>query len=316
MKNYIGIDISKSTIDVYDGKKSYKFENNEVGFKSIVSLVEEIKETVFIFEPTGIYSYDLTEFCDKNSIGCVIVSPKVSRDFARSLKVRSKTDKIDAKVLYKYQSHVEPNMIKVPKINHHAIKIQEMLNSYELLKSMTQQFKNQLESISIDNKTLVHLTKKMIKFHETEADKLFEKIEELLFKDESIKRKYEAMLTIPAIGNKSALYLIAFFIKYPLANAKELTALVGLDPVMRDSGTYRGKQRISKHGGQQLRNLMFLPTLASLRFNDRIKLFYTRLTTNAKSKKLAVIASMRKLILMAFSIFKSEQNYQPLVVEN
>ena len=316
MKNYIGIDISKSTIDVYDGKKSYKFENNELGFKSIVSLVEEIKETIFIFEPTGIYSYDLTEFCDKNSIGCVIVSPKVSRDFARSLKVRSKTDKIDAKVLYKYQSHVEPNMIKVPKINHHAIKIQEMLNSYELLKSMTQQFKNQLESISIDNKTLVSLTKKMIKFHETEADKLFEKIEKLLFKDESIKRKYEAMLTIPAIGNKSALYLIAFFIKYPLANAKELTALVGLDPVMRDSGTYRGKQRISKHGGQQLRNLLFLPTLASLRFNDRIKLFYTRLTTNAKSKKLAVIASMRKLILMAFSIFKSEQNYQPLVVKN
>ena len=181
---------------------------------------------------------------------------------------------------------------------------------------MIQQFKNQLESISEDNKDLVRLTKKMIKFHETEADKLFEKIEKLLFKDETLKRKYEAMLTIPAIGNKSALYLIAFFIKYPLANAKELTALVGLDPVMRDSGTYRGKQRISKHGGQQLRNLLFLPTLASLRFNDRIKAFYTRLTTKAKSKKLAVIAAMRKLILMAFSIFKSEQNYQPLVVEN
>jgi len=316
MKNYIGIDISKSTIDVYDGKKSHKFENNEIGFNKVVALVEEIKETVFIFEPTGIYSYTLTEFCDKNNINCVIVSPKVSRDFARSLKVRSKTDKIDAKVLYKYQSHIESNMIKVPKINHHAIKMQEMLNSYELLKSTIQQFKNQLESISKDNKDLVRLTKKMIKFNEIEADKLFEKIEKLLFKDESIKRKHEAMLTIPAIGKKSALYLIAFFIKYPLANAKELTALVGLDPVMRDSGTYRGKQRISKHGGQQLRNLLFLPTLASLRFNDRIKAFYTRLTTNAKSKKLAVIAAMRKLILMAFSIFKSEQNYQPLVVEN
>lgn len=304
------------SIDIYDGKKSYKFENNKDGFEKIIYLVDDLKETVFIFEPTGIYSYAITEFCDKNSIGCVIVSPKVSRDFARSLKVRSKTDKIDAKVLYKYQSHVEPNMIKIPKINHHSIKIQKMLNSYELLKATIQQFKNQLESISEDNKDLVRLTKKMIKFHETEADKLFEKIEKLLFKDESLKRKYEAILTIPAIGNKSALYLIAFFIKYPLANTKELTALVGLDPVMRDSGTYRGKQRISKHGGQQLRNLMYLPTLASLRFNDRIKVFYTRLTTNAKSKKSAVIASMRKLILMAFSIFKSEQNYQPLVVEN
>jgi len=316
MKNYIGIDISKSSIDVYDGKKSYKFKNNEDGFKKVVSLSENIKETVFIFEPTGVYSYPLTEFCDKKSINCVIVSPKVSRDFARSLKVRSKTDKIDAKVLYKYQSHVENNMIKVPKINHHAIHIQEMINSYELLKSNIQQFKNQLESISVDNKSLVRLTTKMIKLNEEEADKLFAKIEKLLLKDEATKRKYKAMLTIPSIGKKSALYLISFFLKYPSANAKELTALMGLDPVMRDSGTYRGKQRISKHGGQQLRNLLFLPTLSALRWNDRIIEFYTRLTSKAKPKKLAVIAAMRKLILMAFSIFKSEQNYEPLVVQN
>jgi len=189
MKNYIGIDISKSSIDVYDGKKSYKFENNEEGFKKVVALTNSIDETIFIFEPTGIYSYDITGFCDKNSINCVIVSPKVSRDFARSLKVRSKTDKIDAKVLYKYQSHVEPNMVKVPKINHHAVKIQEMLNSYELLKSTTQQFKNQLEYISDNNKNLIRLTNKMIKLHEIEADKLFSKIEKLLISDETIKRK-------------------------------------------------------------------------------------------------------------------------------
>ena len=63
MKKYIGIDISKSSIDVYDGKKSYKFDNNEVGFNSVVSLVEAIKESIFIFEPTGVYSYVLTKFC-------------------------------------------------------------------------------------------------------------------------------------------------------------------------------------------------------------------------------------------------------------
>ena len=61
MKNYIGIDISKASIDVYDGKKSHKFENNTIGFKSIVSLVRDMKNTIFIFEPTGIYSYGLSE---------------------------------------------------------------------------------------------------------------------------------------------------------------------------------------------------------------------------------------------------------------
>jgi len=315
MKNYIGIDVSKATIDVYDGKKSYKFENNEIGFKQLVSLSEDIKNSIFIFEPTGVYSYALTNFCSTSKIKVVMVGPKESRDFARSLKVRSKTDKIDAKVLYKYQSHVEPKMVKVPTVNHQALKIQEMLNVYEGILSAKQKFKNQIESTSKEHKDLVRILNKIIDNLEVEAQKLFNKIELLLLKDEKIKAKYDAISTIPSIGQKSALYLAAFFLKYPLANAKELTALMGLDPVMKDSGMFRGKQRISKHGGQQIRNLLYLPTLCAIQHNSRIKKFYEGLTARAKTKKLAVIAAMRKLILMAFSIFKSEEEYQPLLVK-
>ena len=315
MKNYIGIDISKSTIDVYDGRKSYKFENNKIGFKQVVSLVEDIKNTILIFEPTGVYSYALTNFCSTNKIKIVMVGPKESRDFARSLKVRSKTDKIDAKILYKYQLQVELNMVKVPIVNHHAIKIQEMLNVYEGILSAKQKFKNQIESTSKEHKDLLRTLNRMIDNLESEAQKLFNKIELLLLKDEKIKSKYDAISTIPSIGQKSALYLTAFFLKYPLANAKKLTALMGLDPVMKDSGMFRGKQRISKHGGQQLRNLLYFPTLCAIQHNDRIKAFYEGLTSRAKTKKLAVIASMRKLILMAFSLFKSEEDYQPLLVK-
>lgn len=314
MEQYIGIDISKSTLDVYDGKKSYKFENNETGFKKIVALVEDINNTIFIFEPTGVYSYSITDFCSENSIKIVMVGPKESRDFARSLKVRSKTDKIDAKVLYKYQSHIEPSMVKVPVVNHQGIKVQEMLNVYEGIQSAKQTFKNQIESTSKSDKDLLRTLNRIIKDLDAEALKLFNKIELILLKDEEIKAKYDAIGKIPGIGQKSVLYLTAFFLKYPMANAKEMTALVGLDPVMRDSGTFKGKQRISKQGGQQLRNLLFLPTLCAIQHNDRIKAFYTRLTSNAKSKKLAVIASMRKLILMAFSIFKSGQIYKKIEV--
>jgi transposase len=312
MKNYIGIDISKSSIDVYDGKKSYKFDNNENGFKKVISLVEDIKEVIFIFEPTGVYSYALTSFCSKRNISVVMVGPKESRDFARSLKVRSKTDKIDAKVLFKYQSHVEPSMVKVPKLNHHSIKIQEMLNIYEGIQASKQRFKNQLESTNKTYKDLIRTLNRIISDLEMEATKLFNKIELLLLKDEETKERYNAICTIPSIGQKSALYLTAFFLKYPTANAKQMTALLGLDPVMKDSGLFRGKQRISKHGGQQLRNLLYLPTLCSIQHNPRIKVFYERLIAQAKTKKLAVIASMRKLILLAFSIFKTKQHFQPL----
>ena len=264
MKNYIGIDISKATLDVYNGKKSYKFENNENGFNQIVSLSEEIKNTILIFEPTGIYSYALSEFCSKRRIRVVIVGPKESRDFARSLKVRSKTDKIDAKVLYKYQSHVEPGMVKIPIVNHQAIKIQEMLNAYESIQSSKQRFKNQIESTSKLHKDLLRTLNRLIDNLDTEAQRLFNKIEVLLLKEEETKNRYDAISKIPSIGRKSALYLCAFFLKYPLANAKEITALLGLDPMMKDSGTFRGKQRISKHGGQQIRNLLYLPTLCAI----------------------------------------------------
>ncbi|CAA6808962.1 MAG: Unknown protein, partial [uncultured Sulfurovum sp.] len=289
-----------------------KFENNLLGFKKVTTLVKDIKETIFIFEPTGVYSYALTEFCSKQNISVVMVGPKESRDFARSLKVRSKTDKIDAKVLYKYQSHVEANMAKIPKINNHAIKAQQMLNVYEAIQASKQRFKNQLESTSKTDKGLLRTLNRLINDLDIEATKLFNKIEILLLKDTETKKSYDAISTIPSIAQKSALYLTAFFLKYPSANAKQMTALIGLDPVMRDSGTFRGKQRISKHGGQQLRNLLYLPTLCAIQHNDRIKTFYERLTSRAKTKKLAVIAAMRKLILMAFSLFKSEEAYQPL----
>jgi len=315
MKNYIGIDISKASLDVYDGKKSYKFKNNEEGFNSIVSLMENPKETVLIFEPTGIYSYDLNSFCAKKEIEVVLVGPKESRDFARSLKVRSKTDKIDAKILYRYQSHVEPNMPKVPQIDHNAIKIQEILNIYEGIQASKQRFVNQLESTNKKDKYLIRTLNRIIKSLDNEAVKLFNKIELLLLKDETTKKRYDAISTIPSIGQKSALYLCAFFLKYPSANAKQITALVGLDPIIRDSGTFRGKQRISKHGGQQLRNLLYLPTLCAIQHNEKIKNFYERLIAQAKTKKLAVIASMRKLILLAFSIFKSMEEYKPLTAK-
>jgi transposase len=313
MKNYIGIDISKATIDVYDGKKSYKFDNTTDGFKSVVSLSEDITNTILIFEPTGIYSYGLSAFCAKNKIEVVMVGPKESRDFARSLKVRSKTDKIDAKVLYRYQSHVETKMVKVPVINHQAVKVQEMLNAYESLQEAKQKFKNQIESTSKSNKDLLRTINRAIHYLDKEAIKLFNKIEIILLKDEDTKKSYDSISSIPAVGQKSALYLCLFFLKYPDANAKEMTALIGLDPMMKDSGTYRGKQRISKHGGQQLRNLLYLPTLCAIQHNDRIKGFYEGLISRAKTKKLAVIAAMRKLILMAFSIYKSKEEYQPLL---
>lgn len=309
---YIGIDISKASIDVYDGQKSYQFVNNEEGFDKLYALLDNPKQSIFIYEPTGIYSYALSAYCETKQISVVLVGPKVSKDFARSLKVRSKTDKIDARVLYEYKKHIEPSMVKVPVVNKEAIKVQQMLNAYEIIQASIQRLKNQLEATSTHHAELLKILHRSISHLTKDASRLFDKIEALLLKDPHIKQKHAALCTIPAIGKKSAVYLLSFFMKYPDANAKKLTALAGLDPIFRESGTFKGKQKISKQGGYQLRTALFMPTLSALRHNDRLRNFYDRLLNNGKSKKLAVTAVMRKLILMAFSIFKSGNTYKPL----
>ncbi|MEA2027356.1 MAG: IS110 family transposase, partial [Campylobacterota bacterium] len=165
-------------------------------------------------------------------------------------------------------------------INRSAIEIQEMLNSHEAILKSKQRFKNQIEATGKDNKELRAILNTLVDELENKAQELFEKIEQLILQEDETKLKYEAISSIPSIGQKSALYLIAFFMKYPIANTKQLTALIGLDPVMKESGTFKGKQRLSKQGGEQLRTLMFMPTLSATIHNDRIKAFYQRLTQN------------------------------------
>ena len=102
MIKYIGIDISKATLDYYDGTRSLQVSNDPKGFRKIISEAGVNEELCLIFEPTGIYAHALIDYCQRHRIKAVIAGSKEARDYARSIKQRSKTDKIDAKVLYRY----------------------------------------------------------------------------------------------------------------------------------------------------------------------------------------------------------------------
>lgn len=114
-------------------------------------------------------------------------------------------------------------------------------------------------------------------------------------------------MTIPRIGKLSAICLLTLFNKYKDTNRAQITALVGLDPIKRESGTsVRGKMRISKNGDGMWREILHLPTLSAIRCNKKIKAIYDRLIANHKPKKVALIAAMRKLILTAHTMHKDK----------
>ena len=129
---YIGIDVSKKDLSVFDGK-DLNFINQEglTSFKKYLKKKVNFSDLVIIFEPTGIYSLYLKEFCAENSIKAYIVNPKKSHNFTRVLGRRSKTDKIDARILYQFRKLIEAKDIKVPKVDQQAKALASYLVSYE-----------------------------------------------------------------------------------------------------------------------------------------------------------------------------------------
>ena len=307
---YIGIDVSKKDLSVFDGKKDLKFINKEglKSFKKYLKKKVNFSDLVIIFEPTGVYSLYLKEFCAENSIKAYIVNPKKSHNFTRALGKRSKTDKIDARILYQFHKLIDLKDIKIPKIDQQAKALASYLTSYEFALKQRISLSNHLESLR--DKSLIALMKKELKRAKKLEDKIFNDILEYVSKNQNLKEDYQRLLTISGVGDKTAIALLTLFKTYQGTNRAQITALAGLDPVRRESGTsVKGKVKISKNGKGIYRKIFYLPTVCATVHNQKIRVFYQRLLAHHKIKKLAVIASMRKILLIAHAMYRDKTEY-------
>jgi transposase len=142
---------------------------------------------VIIFEPTGVYSLYLKEFCAENSIKAYIVNPKQSHNFTRALGKRSKTDKIDAQTLYQFHKLMEAKDIKVPKIDQQAKTLSSYLTSYEFALKQRISLSHHLESLR--DKKLIALIKKELKRAQELEDKIFNDIKKYVKAKPEPKRR-------------------------------------------------------------------------------------------------------------------------------
>ncbi len=277
-------------------------------FKKYLKKKCNLKEIVIIFEPTGIYSFYLKEFCAENGIKAYLVNPKQSHNFARVLGIRPKTDKIDARTLYKFHRLIDSKDIKVPKIDRQAKTLASYLVSYEFALKQRVALSNHWENLR--DKKLVSLLRKELKRAQNLEDKIFRDILEYISKNQNLREDYQRLLTISGVGEKMAITLLTLFKTYPGTNRAQITALVGLDPVRRESRTsVKSKVKISKNGKGVYRKVAYLPTLCATVHNQKIIVFYQRLLANPKPKKLAIIAAMRKILLIAHAMYRDKTEY-------
>ena len=241
----------------------------------------------------------------------MIINPQASHHFAQSLGIRNKTDKIDARMIYPYQGLIDTPMITVPRINKEAKTLSAYLVSYQLAMKQPIALENHREDVR--DKDLFALLRKDLKRAYRLEEQILMRITVYILKYPRLKADYQRLLTIPGIGKKSAPALLYLFITYQGTNRNQITALCGLDPIQRQSGTsVKGKPKISKHGSKLIRKVLYMPMLSAIQVNPRIQAFYQRLLRNHKEKKLAVIAAMRKMILIAPAIYQNKSEYVPV----
>ena len=132
----------------------------------------------------------------------------------------------------------------------------------------------------------------------------------IIISDEKMNLKFENISSIIGIGDRAAIALMHLFITYPEANRQEIVALVGLDAIENSSSTSIQRQtRISKKGNRVYRGMLFMSVLLAIQHNPYMKLFYDRLKKNGKHSTVAQIAVMRKIILIAHSLFKNNEPF-------
>ncbi len=318
--NYsIGLDVSKSLISIYIpiNDLSIEIENSTKGLKRLISKLKklykkEFDKLVFVYEPTGSYSDLLKKFCFDKEIRCFIINPKQSSNFAKSMGERNKTDKVDAKLLSKAIVLASSADIKVPDYNKIVEDMKTLMSYYKFIVKSRVRSSNHLESIVAKDglSYAIESLNDEIKEYKIKEVDILSQIIDIVNRDDKLKQDLVNLQSITGIGEKSAIVLLHLFLKYPNANQREITSLVGLDPIEKSSGTsVRGKVHISKAGSKIYRGSMFMSAMTAIRHSQHFKSFFERLQAKGKHTTLIQIAVMRKMILIAHSLYKNNQKF-------
>jgi len=319
MDQYIGIDVSKSTLQIYIpiNQEEIEISNTPDGIKGLFSKLKKrykkaFAELVFVFEPTGSYSFLLQKQCAQKGVKAFIVNPRHSANFAKALGQRNKTDKADARMLHQMHRMADPDDIAIPVLDEQTNAIKELMGYYKLLQKQRIALSNHLEAAEAKGVDRFVIKDNRLEFKrlKEKEKKVLEEIQRRIEESETLSSHYTHILSTPGIGPVAAIALLQLFITYPDANRKQITALAGLDVVVGESGSsVRKKPHISKRGSKMYRRILFMAAMSATRHNPELALFYERLKAAGKQSTVAQTAVMRKLVVIAHALFKKECSY-------
>jgi transposase len=300
----IGIDISKHHLDVHVHPEGAlrQFTNDRAGHAGLIAWIAPRQPTRIIFEATGAYHRGLQTALAGAALPGVKINPWQARRFAEATGRRVKTDPIDAAMLARFGATLQPD---IPPARDTAIDALA-----ELQAARRALVKDRTAALNRGKNLTLALLKRQNQQQLRQIQAQIEAVEReqgtLVAKHQRLNARFDILLSIPGLGAVSALAMLIDMPELGSIEAKQAASLSGLAPITRQSGSWRGKSVIGG-GRAPLRQALYMPALVAIRFNPPLKAKYLALRKAGKPAKVAIVAVMRKLIVLANALLRDNR---------
>lgn len=322
LKSCVGIDISKDSFEVCIKqlkderaviKATRSFQNDYPGFEKFLSwTLGKVPNPIFVMETTGVYHEVLTHFLYESDQKVSVVLANKMKHFAKSLNMKTKTDKADAQMIAQYglERPLEWWKPMMPQMKDLRDLCRERLS----LKKDLVRSKCQVHGLRHAHSTLdvvLKLKEQQIEFLEKNIQIIETEISRITEQDKEFNQRVK---NIEAVKGLRLLTIVTILCETngftQFNNIRQVVSYAGLDIAERQSGLFKGKTRISKKGNARIRECLYMPAISATSYNEPIKSLYDRVVErNPTIKRKGVIAAMRKLLILIFVLWKKNEAY-------
>lgn len=306
-KGVVGIDVSKVRLDVAfrPSGKRLMVGNSSRGISRLVNLLRKELPECVVLEATGGYELKLLERLLAERLPAVVVNARQVREFARATGRLAKTDTIDAEVLAHYGEALKPEQRVLPDLKTRRLK-GLLARRRQLLGMMVAEGNRAAHAIDVVQRGIA-ATVRCLKKQVAALDRVLARF---IQETPAWRAKVEVLRSVPGVGPVTSATLLAELPELGTLNRKQIAALVGVAPFNRDSGSLRGRRMIWG-GRSSVRAVLYTCTIAALKNNPVISEYYRRLHSVGKPAKVALVACMRKLVVMLNALTRSGTSWSP-----
>ncbi len=301
-----GIDVSKASLDICAEGQTHCLANDATSWRALNTWLRSLKVTRVVMEATGRYHRKVHQCLHDRGFEVVLVNPLRARRFAEALGHLAKTDRVDALMLAKIGTmlgDLEPVAPQDAFLNN----LEDLLVARTALVDVRTMLRQVADEVDGEGENVTRAS----------ADDLDDRIEGLnaeikavIARDPEQAEKYGILISIPGIGPVTAAALLCWMPELGSLDRRQAAALIGVAPMANDSGQHHGARHI-RGGRRRPRDLLFMAATAATRFNADLARVFERLKTAGKAHKVAIVAVMRKLIVLANTLLRQQRCWSP-----